>query len=164
MAELQTMGLRSLTFLAVSSQATALQLGCLVWNVHNIIQHENVSPNLFCPCVQQGGVKIIKLVQIFCPSGILCSIICMGREKKDFLISRQFDPPTNSLKIIKETPKKYKGKIAISVFWVLCKILFPEKYSTAFRSISLIRTDLLIPILAYFVTFYVICHKMSEKP
>merc|ERR1711873_187748 len=108
----------------------------------------------------QGGVKIVKIVQIFCPSGFLCSIICMGQEKKDFLIFRSFDPPTNSLKIIKETPKKYKGNIAISVFWVLCKILFLENYFTAFRSICLIKTVLLIPILAYLVTFYVICHKM----
>ena len=103
-------------------------------------------------------MKIVKIVQIFCSSGCLCSIIRMGQEKKDFLILRSFDPPTNSLKIIKETPKKYKGNIAISVFWVLCKILFLEYYSIDFRSISLIKTVLLIPILAYLVTFYVLWH------
>merc|ERR1711915_85805 len=72
-----------------------------------------------------------------------------GQGEKRFLILRSFDPPTNSLKIIKETPKKYKWNIAISVFWVLCKILFLENYSTAFRPISLLETVLLIPILAY---------------
>ena len=56
----------------------------------------------------------------------------MGQEKKDFLILRSFDPPTNSLKIIKEMPKKYKGNIAISVFWALCKILLLENYFTDF--------------------------------
>ena len=65
---------------------------------------------------------------------------------------------TNSMKIMKELPQKYKGNIAISDFWVLCKILFLENDSTAFRSIRLIKTVLLIPILAYLVTFYVLWH------
>ena len=41
----------------------------------------------------------------------------VGQGKKDFWISRLFDPATNSLKIIKESPEKYKGNLAISVFF-----------------------------------------------
>ena len=35
----------------------------------------------------------------------------IGQGKKDFWISRLFDPATNSLKIIKESPEKYKVKL-----------------------------------------------------
>ena len=108
---------------------------------------------------QQGWCENYKNCQNFLSFWIFVLHHMYGPgEKRFFFILRSFDPPTNSLKIIKETPKKYKGNIAISVFWVLCKILFLENYFTAFRSISLIKTVLLIPILAYLVTFYVIWH------
>ena len=37
---------KQVVLLAVAGQATALQSGCVVWNVDNSMQHENVSPNL----------------------------------------------------------------------------------------------------------------------
>ena len=67
-------------------------------------------------------------------------------------------------------PQKYKGIIAISVFCIFCLILFLANDFKAYRSISLIKTVLLIPILSYFMTFYAIwhmsynvikCHKMA---
>ena len=65
----------------------------------------------------------------------------------------------------KEFAQKYIGKIDISVFCIFCFIFFNYNGSLPNRSICLIDTVLLIPILAYFTTFfcnmaYVIkCHK-----
>ena len=59
---------------------------------------------------------------------------------------------------IKEFAQKYKGKIDISVFCNFCFIFFDSKGSLPIRSIRLIDTVLLIPIMPYFVTFYVIWH------
>ena len=58
----------------------------------------------------------------------------------------------------KEFGQKYKGKIDISVFCIFFIILFDSKGSLPHRSICLINTVLLIPILAYFTTFNVIWH------
>ena len=62
------------------------------------------------------------------------------------------------MKIIKELLQKYKGNIAISVFCFFLLILLLATDFKACRSISLIKMVLLIPILAYFITFYVIWH------
>ena len=56
----------------------------------------------------------------------------IGQGKKDFWISRVVDPATNSLKIIKESPEKYKGNLAISVFFY---------FSPDFVQKSFFRTD-----------------------
>ena len=82
----------------------------------------------------------------------------IGQGKKDFWISRLFDPATNSLKIIKESPEKYKGNLAISVFFIFRLILFLENHFKACISFCLIKTVVLIPILAYFMTFNVMWH------
>ena len=103
-------------------------------------------------------MKIVKSVQSFSSIGYLCSMPYIGQGKKDFWISRLFDPATNSLKIIKESPEKYKGNYAISVFFILRLILFLENYFKACISFCLIKTVLLIPILAYFMTFHVMWH------
>ena len=83
--------------------------------------------------------------------GYLCSMPYVGQGKKDFWISRMFDPAKNSLKIIKESPEKYKGNYAISVLFIFRLILFLENYFKACISFCLTKTALLIPK----------CHKMA---
>ena len=56
----------------------------------------------------------------------------------------------------KEFGQKYKGKFDISVFCIFFIIFYGSKGSVPHRSICLINTVLLIPILPYFMTFYVI--------
>ena len=58
----------------------------------------------------------------------------------------------------KEFGQKYKGKIDISVFCIFFIVIFDSKGSLLHRSICLIDTVLLIPILAYIMTLYVILH------
>ena len=72
-------------------------------------------------------MKIVKSVQSFSSIGYLCSMPYIVQGKKDFWISRSFDPATNSMKIIKESPRKYKGNLAISVFFHFSPDFVPGK-------------------------------------
>ena len=58
----------------------------------------------------------------------------------------------------KEFAQKYKGNFVVSVFCNFWKKLFLSKSFQTLRSICLIETVHLIPILAYFMIFHVIWH------
>ena len=60
------------------------------------------------------------------------------------------------VEILKEFAQKYKGKFCISVFCFFRKIFFLSKDAKQQKSICLINAVLLIPIMPYFMTFYVI--------
>ena len=74
------------------------------------------------------------------------------------------------IKFTKHFAQKYKGNIVFLVFWILLHILFLSDDSAQLRSLCLINTLLLIPILTYFMTSFVIwqvsknaikCHFMA---
>ena len=124
------------------------------------------------------GVKL----QLLVPNFHFCMIIRGGSKKSKlgFEISTQCFPillyldrhhakfqgprclgsaPYLTFFFTKEFAQKYIAKIDISVFCIFCLIFYDSKGSLPYRSICLIHTVLLIPILAYFMTFYVInCH------
>ena len=102
--------------------------------------------------------KIFFFTKVFVPWPKMCDWVQLTRRKK-----LNWNPwPGTVSKIVvfftKAFVKKYKGKIDISVFCIFCLIFYDSKGSLPHRSICLIDTVLLIPILAYFMTFYVILH------
>ena len=76
-------------------------------------------------------------------------------RKKEFLKSDLLFLP---FYFTKDSAPKYKGIIGIFVFQIFRNILFLWNDSKSLRSFCLIYTLPLIPILPYFMTFYVICH------
>ena len=76
------------------------------------------------------------------------------------LIFKLIDPllPPFSILFYKGICPKVHRKIDISVFCIFCFIFFDSKGFLPHRSIRLIDTVLLIPILPYFMTFHVTWH------
>ena len=54
--------------------------------------------------------------------------------------------------------QKYNGKFGFLYFCLFCPILFLKNYFEGHRSICLINSVLLIPILPYFMSFYALWH------
>ena len=102
--------------------------------------------------------KYFFFTKVFVPWPKKCGWVQVTRRKK-----RNLNPwPGTVSKIVvfftKAFVQKYKGKIDISVFCIFCFIFFYSKGSLPHRSICLIDTVLLIPILPYIITFFVIWH------
>ena len=108
---------------------------------------------------QQGGPYLSKVIKIishltFSMQNLILSNFCFLEHipkmppqlvKMHFLFTKEF-------------AQKYIGKIDISFFCIFCFIFFDSKGFLPHRSIRLIDTVLLIPILPYFMTFYVTWH------
>ena len=89
--------------------------------------------------------------------------LCVQRLHKKFRLKPSyFRYQHYAIKFTKHFAKKYKGNFAFLVFWILLHILFLSNAFRQLRSLCLINTLLLIPILPYFMTSYVMIPKIAR--